>query len=90
MSISPGIKPGACFRFVHFETRRQKAKAAEFISADYYHHPSKAIVQRECRRIYFGGSLLTPYSTRCDRQVPGTQILFPKSFFLDFEPVAFD
>ena len=42
MSISPGVKPGACFRFVHFEYRRQKAKAAEFISADYYHHPSKA------------------------------------------------
>jgi len=48
MSISPGVKPGACFRFVPFEYRRQKAKAAEFISADYYHHPSKAIDR--CRR----------------------------------------
>ena len=45
----------------HFEYRRQKAKAAEFISADLYHHPSNAIVHRECLRIYFGGLLPLPY-----------------------------
>jgi len=27
-------------RPVHFKNRRQKAKAAEFISVDLYHHPS--------------------------------------------------
>jgi len=47
-------------RPVHFEYRRQNAKAAEFISADLYHHPSNAIVHRECLRIYFGGLLPLP------------------------------
>ena len=43
-SNTPGIKrikPGACFQFVHFEYRRQKAKAAEFFSAD--HYPTKVL-----------------------------------------------
>ena len=43
MSTSPGVKPGGCFQFVLFEYRRQKAKAAEFISGDRYHHPTKVL-----------------------------------------------
>ena len=41
-----------------------RANAAEFISVDRYHQPNNAIAQSECRRIYFGGSLLTPYWNR--------------------------
>ena len=48
-----------------------RVKAAEFTSADRYHQLSKAIVQRKCLRIYFGGLLLTPY-------YQGTKVIYPR------------
>jgi len=61
LALTTNMDGHSDLRPVHFECRRQKAKAAEFISVDLYHHPSNAIVHRESRRIYFGGSLPLPY-----------------------------
>ena len=41
MSTSPGVKPGAWFGREYFEDRSRNTNAAEFISADRYHLPSK-------------------------------------------------
>ena len=65
LGIAPGETPEdaalALLNNAELWFHNRNSDAMQFISADRYHRPSNVIVQRKSRRIYFGGSLPSPY-----------------------------